>query len=255
VGCLTYVALTLWLLGYAEQALQRIQAALALARALAHPFSLAYVLIATGWFYHWHREAQTIRVCAEEAIALSCEQGFPLREAQGTILRGWALAVQAHQEEGMAQMHQGLAALRATGTEVNLTYYLSLLAETYGQRGQTDEGLCVVAEALAGVQNGRERWWEAELQRLRGELLLGQEGTSRNVVEVERCFQQALAIGRDQKAKALELRAAMSLSRLWRAHGKRAMAHELLAEIYGWFTEGFDTADLQEAKALLNELS
>lgn len=242
-------------IGYAEQALERIQAALALARALSHPFSLAYVLIATGWFYHWHRKVQTLRACAEEAIALSREQGFPLREAQGTILRGWALAVQSQQEEGIVQMHQGLAALRATGTEVNRTYYLSLLAEAYGQRGWTDEGLRVVAEALAGVQRGRERWWEAELQRLRGELLLGQEGARQQVAEAEQCFQQSLALARNQQAKALELRAAMSLSRLWQAYGKRAMAHELLAEIYGWFTEGFDTADLREAKALLEELS
>ena len=100
-----------------------------------------------------------------------------------------------------------------------------------------------------------ERWWEAELHRLRGELLLGQEGAKRKVVEAEQCFQQALAIARNQQAKALELRAAMSLSRLWQAHGKRAVAHESLAEIYGWFTEGFDTADLQEAKALLDELT
>jgi predicted ATPase len=255
VGCLTYVALTLWLLGYAEQALEKIQTALALARALAHPFSLAYVLIATGWFYHWHREAQTLRACAEEAIALSRQQGFPLREAQGIILRGWALAVQARQEEGIAQMHQGLAALRATGTEVNRTYYLSLLAEMYGQRGQTDEGLCIVTEALAGVQSGREHWWEAELHRLRGKLLLGQESASRNVVEAEQCFQQALAIARNQQAKSLELRATMGLSRLWQAQGKLAAAHEILAEIHGWFTEGLDTADLQEAKVLLGELS
>jgi predicted ATPase len=255
VGCLTYVALTLWLLGYAEQALERIQAALALARTLSHPFSLAYVLIATGWFYHWHREAQAIQACAEEAIALSREQGFPLREAQGTILRGWALAIQGQQEEGIAQMHQGLTALRATGTKVNLTYYLSLLAEVYGQRGQTDEGLCVVAEVLTGVQRSRERWWEAELQRLRGELLLVQVDTKQQIAEAEQCFQQALTIARNQQAKSLELRAAMSLSRLWQAQGKCAAAHKILAEIYEWFPEGFDTADLQEAKALLDELS
>jgi predicted ATPase len=255
VGCLTYVSLALWLLGYAQQALEKIQTALALARKLSHPFSLAYVLISTGWFYHWHREAQTIRTCAEEAIALSREQGFPLREAQGTILRGWALAVQGQQEEGIAQMHQGLAALRATGTEVNRTYYLSLLAEVYGQRGQTDEGLCVVAEALAGVQSGRERWWEAELRRLRGELLLVQADTKQQIAEAEQCFQQALAIARTQQAKSLELRAAMSLSRLWQAQGKCAAARQMIAEIYGWFTEGFDTADLQEAKALRDELS
>jgi predicted ATPase len=254
VGCLTYAALSLWLLGYAEQALERIQAALALARALSHPFSLAYVLIATGWFYHWHGEAQAIQACAEEAVALSREHAFPLREAQGTILRGWALAMQGQQEEGIAQMHQGLTALRATGTEVNLTYYLALLAEVYGQRGQTDEGLCIVAEALTGVQSGRECWWEAELQRLRGKLLLVQADTKQQIAEAEQCFQQALAIARHQQAKALELRAAMSLSRLWQAHGKHTAARQILAEIYNWFTEGFDTADLQTARTLLAAL-
>ena len=255
VGCLTYVALALGLLGYAEQALARIQAALALARALRHPFSLAYVLIATGWFYHWYREAQATQACAEEAIALSREQGFPLREAQGTILRGWALAVQGQHEEGIARMHQGLAALRATGTGVNWTYYLSLLAEAYDQRGQAHEGLEVLAEALALTDHNGECWWAAELHRLRGALLLKQEGASRNIVEAEQCFQQALAIARHQQAKSLELRAVMSLAHLWHHQGKRAAAYELLAPIYGWFTEGFDTADLQEAKALLEELA
>jgi predicted ATPase len=162
--------------------------------------------------------------------------------------------MQGQQEEGIAQMHQGLTALRATGTEVNLTYYLALLAEVYGQKGQTDEGLCIVAEALTGVQSGRECWWEAELQRLRGKLLLVQADTKQQIAEAEQCFQQALAIARHQQAKALELRAAMSLSRLWQAHGKRTAARQILAEIYNWFTEGFDTADLQTARTLLAAL-
>jgi predicted ATPase len=105
------------------------------------------------------------------------------------------------------------------------------------------------------TDNSGECWWEAELYRLKGELLLGQEGASRNVVEAEQCFQQALAIARNQQAKSLELRAATSLSRLWQAHGKCTATHTILAETYGWFTEGFDTADLREAKALLDELS
>ena len=178
VGCLTYVALTLWLLGYAEQALERIQAALALARALSHPFSLAYVLIATGWFYHWHREAQAIQACAEEAIALSREQGFPLREAQGTILRGWALAIQGQQEEGIAQMHQGLTALRATGTEVNLDVLSFLVGRGVWPERADGRGIMMSWQRRSlESRRSRERWWEAELQRLRGELLLVQEDT------------------------------------------------------------------------------
>jgi predicted ATPase len=254
VGCLAYAALSLWLLGYAAQARERLQAALALARSLAHPFSLAYVLISTGWFYHWHREAQAARACADEAIALSREHEFPLREAQGTILRGWSLAREGQAAEGTAQMHHGLAALRATGTEVNQTYYLSLVAEAYGQEGRIDEGLCLLAEALTRVQSGRESWWAAALYRLRGALLLRPERSPRNVVEAEQDFQQALILARHQQAKALELRAAMNLSRLWQQQGKRDDARELLAPIYGWFTEGFDTVDLRESKALLEEL-
>ena len=153
----------------------------------------------------------------------------------------------------MAQMHQGLAALRATGAEMLRPYYLALLAEAYAQVGQPEAGLTVLAEALAVVDNTGERRWEAELYRLKGELLLARSAEQH--AEAEACFHQALDIARRQQAKSLELRAAMSLSRLWQQQGKRAEARELLAPIYGWFTEGFDTADLREAKALLDALS
>ena len=149
-------------------------------------------------------------------------------------------------------MRQGLAAYRATGAEVRRPYFLALLAETYGKTGQPSQGLSVLTEALTMVDKTAEGWWAAELHRLKGELLLRQASPTE---EVEGCFRQALEIARPQQAKSLELRAAMSLSRLWQQQGKRAAAHELLAPIYGWFTEGFDTADLQEAKALLEELS
>jgi predicted ATPase len=156
----------------------------------------------------------------------------------------------------MAQMRQGLAAWRATGAEVFRPHYLALLAEAYGKAGQAEQGLTVLAEALAIVERTGEHWWEAESYRLKGELLLAQAGEERPAVKAaEDCFQQALAMARRQQAKSLELRAAMSLARLWQHQEKRAEARQLLAEIYGWFTEGFDTADLQEAKALLEELA
>jgi predicted ATPase len=145
-----------------------------------------------------------------------------------------------------------LAAYQATGGGVFQPSYLVLLAEAYGNMGQTDGGLSMLAEALAAVEHSEERWWEAELYRLKGELLLARAAEHR--AEAEACFHQALAVARQQQAKSLELRAATSLSRLWQQQGKRAEAYELLAPIYGWFTEGFDTADLQEAKALLAEL-
>jgi predicted ATPase len=186
-------------------------------------------------------------------IALSGEQGAAQWLARGTILRGWALAWQGQGAEGLAQMCQGLSAFRATGAERTRTYFLALLAEGYRGTGGVKEGLRVLAEALTAAHNSGERYCEAELHRLKGDLLLLQSADQ--PVEAEACFHQALAIARRQQATSWELRAAMSLSRLWQRQGKWAAAHELLAPIYGWFTEGFDTADLQDAKALLEELS
>jgi len=174
------------------------------------------------------------------------------RTPYGTVLQGWALAQQGQWEEAIARMRRGYAAWRATGAEVDVPYFLVLLAEAYGKVGQVEEGLELLAEAAVVVDKG-ERYWEAELYRLKGELLLARSADTQ--AEVEICLHQALDIARRQQAKSLELRAAMSLSRLWQRQEKRAEAHALLAPIYGWFTEGFDTADLKEAKALLEELA
>jgi predicted ATPase len=180
-----------------------------------------------------------------------------------TPLRGWALAATGRGEEGIAQIRQGLAAFHEMGTTRGRSDHLALLADACAQAGQTAEGLEAVGEALATVGKSAVGWWEAELHRLKGELLLQsalknqEESTvfTPYAAEVEACFQQALDIARRQQAKSLELRAAVSLSRLWQQHGKHAEARELLAPIYNWFTEGIDTADLQEAKALLAALS
>jgi predicted ATPase len=171
----------------------------------------------------------------------------------GTIRRGCALAEQEQGEEGIAQMHQGLAALQAMGAELARPHYLALLTEAYGKGGQAGKGLSMLAEALSIVEKNEERWWEAELYRLKGELL--QQQTAGIGDEAEAWLQRALDVARRQEAKSLELRAAMSLSRLWQQQGKRADARDLLAPIYAWFTEGFDTADLYEAKALLDALA
>src|SRR5262249_37406988 len=179
-------------------------------------------------------------------------QGFPQQLAWATPLRGWALAARGHGEEGRTQLQQGLAAYQATGAARDRPYHLALLAEVSANVGHTTEGLEALAEALATLAKSRICWWEAELYRLRGELLLQQ--TVIQLEEAEVCFRQALAVARRQQAQSLELRAAMSLARLWQRQGKQVEAHELLAPVYGWFTEGFDTADLQEAKALLEEL-
>jgi predicted ATPase len=153
----------------------------------------------------------------------------------------------------MAQMHQGMAAFRATGAKTLRPYFLALLAAASAQVGQREAGLTLLAEALAVVDDTGERRWAAELYRLKGELLLTR--AAEHDTEAETCFQQALDVARRQQAKSWELRAALSLSRLWQRQGKRDDARELLAPIYGWFTEGFDTADLQEAKALLEALT
>jgi predicted ATPase len=176
------------------------------------------------------------------------EQRFPLWEAYGRVLRGWALAAQGQREEGIIQMRRGHDAWQATGAEVDLPYYRVLLAEVYGNLGQITEGLELLAAAAPVVDKG-ERYWEAEIYRLKGELLLARPAEQH--AEAEVCLHQALEVARCQQAKSLELRAALSLSRLWQHQGKHAAAHELLAPLYAWFTEGFDTADLQEAKAWL----
>jgi predicted ATPase len=186
-------------------------------------------------------------------MALSREQGFPYWLTVGTIWRGRALAEQGQEEEGIAQMRQGLAAYQGAGAEVVVPYFLTILTEAYGKIERVEEGLTVLAEALALVNKSGERWCEAELLQCKGELLLRQ--AVHDEEQAEACFQQALAEARRQEAKSWELRAATSLSRLWQQQGKPAEARALLAPLYGWFTEGFDTADLQEAKALLEGLS
>ena len=261
VACLAHAALALWVLGYADQALHRIQEALALGQALLHPHSLALALLLATWFHQLRREGQTALERAEAGIELAQEHGFPHILSQCMVWRGWAMVRQGQKAAGIAQMRQSLAALRATGIELGQSYYPTLFAEAYGHGGQADEALAVLATALALVETTGGRWWEAELQRLKGELLLAPagtghqgEGTRAKVADAETCLRQALEVARRQQARSLELRAAISLARLWQSQGKRAEAYALLAPIYGWFSEGFDTADLQEARALLEGL-
>jgi adenylate cyclase len=203
--------------------------------------------------YQLRRDVPAVREHAEAAVALSNEQGFPLWAAIGTSFRGWALAMQGEGEAGMTQVRQGIDAWRATGAALAVPYMRTLLADVCGHRGHTAEGLQALAEASTLIEQHEERWWEAEVCRLRGVLLLRQAAPQPE--EAEACFQRALEVARRQQTKSLELRAAMSLARLWQQQGRRAEAHELLASVYGWFTEGFDTLDLQEAKALLDALA
>jgi predicted ATPase len=253
MACRSYAALALWSLGYPDQARQCIEAALTLAQELAHPFSLAAALQYAANLYQLRREWPTAQELAEAAITLSTEQGFPQWLPWGTFMRGWALVAQRPGEEAIAQMRQGLAARLATGAEMGRSYALALLADAHGRAGRVQEGLRQLSEALAHMDTTGERPYAAEVYRLKGELLLRQ--AMPDEAEAETCFHQALDVARRQQAKSLELRAAMGLSRLWQRQGKCVEAQALLAPVFIWFTEGFDTADLQEAKALLEALS
>jgi predicted ATPase len=241
------------LLGYPDQALQRIQDALTLYGRLSHPFSFAGALFYAAILAQFCRDVQAAREQAEVLMTLSTEEGFALRLSNGMIIHGWALVAQREGEKGLAEIRRGLSAYEATGAYLTRPYFLALLAEGYGQVGQPEEGLSVLANALASVHRYGERFYEAELYRLKGDLLLAL--SVEQPAEAEACFRRALEVARHQQTKSLELRAALSLSRLWQRQGKRDRARNLLTEIYGWFTEGFDTADLQEAKMLLQELS
>jgi class 3 adenylate cyclase/predicted ATPase len=253
VICGVLEALTLWMLGYPGQAWQDMKETLALARRLAHPFSLAQALHFSALLHQLRREPQAARAQAEAELALCTEQDITHYHAWGLLPWGWALAEQGQVAEGIAQIRQGFAGWRATGAGTVWPLFLVVLAEACGKGGQNDEGLRALEEALEAVQTKEERLYEAEVYRLKGELLLQRSAAQQE--EAVACFQQALAVARRQQAKSWELRAAVSLSRLWQRQGKQANARELLAPIYSWFTEGFDTADLHEAKALLEKLS
>jgi predicted ATPase len=224
-----------------------------LAHELAHPYTLTFAWVCAAIVSQFRRDVSAVREQAAAAVTLSTEQSFPLWAAYGTSLRGWALAIQDQGEAGLAQIRQGIVASRATGAALFAPFYGTMLADVAAHLGHTADGLQALAEAHALVEQHEERWWEAEICRLRGVLLLRQTETPQ--AEAEAWLRRALDVARRQEAKALELRAAMSLSRLWQQQGKPDEARVLLTEIYGWFTEGFDTVDLQEAEALLEELS
>ncbi|HSF30145.1 MAG TPA: AAA family ATPase [Candidatus Tectomicrobia bacterium] len=251
-SCQYWSAMALWFLGYPEQAQRRIDEALKLAREFDHPYTVALVHNRAAFVGQFLRQSQSTRQWAEVAMVMAVEHGFPRHAALAPILRGWALAMQGQGKEGIASIRQGLAAYRKLGMAMEDPYFLALLAEAQACGGLIEEGLATLGEALAALPSGRDFFYKAELYRLQGELLGRRSGSDDS--QVEACFQQALEIAHRQHAKSLELRAAISLSRLWQRQDKCQAAHDLLAEVYGWFIEGFDAADLQEARALLEEL-
>lgn len=252
VSCLALVPWALWLRGYPDQAFQRSKQALALAQELNQPFSLSVALGTAGAVFHQMcRDVETSRDLAEACIAHSAEHKFPFWLLAGTICHGWTLAQQGQAEEGIAQMERGLSRYRANGGGVAYSHLSAMLAEAYGKIGQAEKGLSVLADALATVQRTEERYFEAEIHRLNGALRQIQDQEA----AAEASFQEAIAVARQQGAKAWELRATTSLCRLWQRQGRREDAREKLAEIYAWFGEGLDTPDLSDARALLQSLS
>jgi predicted ATPase len=252
IGTLNRLTLTLWMLGYPDQAQARRDEALTLARTVARPFD---TFLTFEWAFilaHFQRQLPAAQTWVEGMTALTAQYALAHYVSAEIIYRGWLCAEQGDSEAGIGLLKQGLEILHKRGKATFVPHKLALLAEAYARANQVAKGLTVVAEALVLAEATDEQFWSAELYRLKGELLLAQASAAE---ESEGCFQQALALARRQEAKLLELRAAMSLARLWQQQGKRGPAHDLLAGIYAWFTEGFATLDLQEAQALVEELA
>ncbi|WP_447792094.1 adenylate/guanylate cyclase domain-containing protein [Pseudomonas farris] len=251
---LSYSAWSLWYLGFPDQASTRSRDTLALAK-VSHPISLAFTLSATSILGQFRHDVQLAEECADAVIKLSLERGFPFYLAWGTILQGWARAEQGNLDEGIAQITKGLATYQAAGAELGCSYFLALLAAAHGRAGQPQAGLDVVTDALAMVDRTGEHFYEAELYRLKGTLTLqcpGEDKQDSSVQqEAQACFHKAISVARQQGAKSLELRATVSLAQLWETRDKEA-ARQMLADIYSFFTEGFDSVDLLQAKALLD---
>jgi tetratricopeptide (TPR) repeat protein len=270
--CLSLLGRVLWMLGYPDQALQRVQEALTLARELAHPLTSVITSCIAALLHIVLPNVGEVEKHTREVLGLSAERGLVHWEAQAIALQGWVLAQQGQEEGGIAQIRQGLAAYQDTGAQLARPMLLGLLAETQRRTGRPEDGLTVATEALALARQTGQRVQEVWLLWLQGELSLrsrqvkasqdksGVRSPASAVAnpqaeaEAEACFREALAIAQCQGAKWLELRAVASLSRLWQQQGKKEEARQMLAEVYGWFTEGFDTANLKEARALLEEL-
>jgi predicted ATPase len=246
-----YLGNVLFYLGLPDQALARSSAAIAEARRLAHPPSLAVSLSIGARLLSLVGDNAALNERADQLVAVATEQGFPFWRAEGTIFRGWVKVKNGDVAEGISLLRSGSTAYRATGAEAWVTYYIALLARACEIAGQVEEALTLSDESLRMVEKTGERWFAAELNRHKGQLLLRQGHSEAS----EELYRKALSIAEEQGAKLWELRAAVSLAQLRREQGRRAEAHELLAPIHGWFTEGFDTPDLKEARALLDELA
>jgi class 3 adenylate cyclase/predicted ATPase len=254
VACLAHGAWALWFLGYPGQARKWTRDALALAGKVTHPASKAAASNVASWVYQLLRDQEAAQEQADAAIALSTEHELEFWRAMGLNSQGWALTGQGRLDEGIKRLRTGLTALHATGAGILMPYYLSTLAQAYANTDRIDEAVSILAESQAALEKTGERWWQAEVYRIHGELLLRHSGAAPADKRAEEYFRRALQTAREQCAKSLELRAIMSLSRLLQRRGERSEARQMLTGIYNWFTEGFDTPDLQEARALIEQM-
>jgi predicted ATPase len=246
-----FAAHVLWYLGYPDRALEAMQEALSIAAELTHPWTVVMINAFAAWLRAYRREPYLVQPPAESALKLAREHELAFFVGHAMVLQGWARVQQGEGEEAIADIRRGITAYRATGAELESSYWLALLAEACATGDAVEEGLAALTEALDLVASTGVRFYHAELFRLKGEMLLKRAEPK----QAEASFREAIRVSSNQHAKLLELRAATSLARLWRDQGKPQQARELLAPVYGWFTEGFDTRDLKEAKALLEKLA
>ena len=255
IGVSAFVQLSwaFWHRGYPDQSARAADRALAYSRELGHAHTLSHAFWFAGMAAVFARDVATVQAYGNDCVALATEHGFPHWAALGRILQGWVGAQRGEATTGIAHIRDGMAAAETAGTRASVPFFLALLAEALAFAGEIEEGLAALDDALATAAVSGEKGWDAEIHRLRGEL------TGRlpypDPAKAEDSFRTAIAIAREQGTRGYELRAATSLARLWAEHGRRGEARDLLAPVYGWFTEGFDTPDLKEAKALLDELA
>ena len=253
VAILSFRSYALWTLGYPEAALADAREVLKDAREIGHAATLMYALNQTTFTHIFCGNYATANAQLDEVVALADEKGALLWKATGIALQGCVLALSGKASDAVHVIASGITALRSTGATIFMPLHLSHLTRAYAELGQVDDAWRCIGEAITTIETTKERWLEAEVHRTAGEI--AQLSANRDAAKAEAYFEHALAVARQQQAKSWELRAAMSLARLWRDQGKVQQARELLSPVYGWFTEGFDTRDLEEAKALLQELA
>jgi predicted ATPase len=252
VSILIWRSLSLWMLGYPDVALESVNEALKEAHKIGHATTLMFALQYTSLAYIWRGDYASANAQTGELIALTDEKGAVFWKVAATILEGCILALTEKARTAVNMITSGITAWRSTGSTAWMPLWLSHLAQAHAKLGGLGDALRCIGEATTAVENTKEKWFEAEVHRIAGEIAL--MASESEAVKAEVYFERSLKIAREQQAKSWELRAAMSMARLWRNQGKRQQAHDLLVPVYGWFTEGFDTLDLKQAKALLEEL-